>query len=593
VAARAHHVELSARQGDAEAVAVLRAAGQAAAQRAPTTAARWFEGALRLLPAEAVEEGVELLLARAGALAATGRFAESHAALLDSLRIVPGDAVALRVRLVVKCAAVENQLGLVAPARSRLERTLEELDDRDSPEAAALMVELAISALFQGEFEQMARWADGAIATAEPLSNQTLTATALAVEAAGAAMAASPAVGTAKRNEAARLVDTFSDEELASGLAAAGYLALAEMYLDHFEDSMRHAARALEVSRATGQGDLLALIIANLGPGLWVRGRTAEACEVLGDAVEAARLMDNAQSLCWTLFNYAYGLVAAGEIELALATAQESHELALALDPGPITGHAGSAYALALYESGEPARAADVLVSAAGGDELRMIGGAWRARNLELLTRCHLGAGSRADAERAAEAARACADEVGLPMARAMAELSAAALELDGGGAASSARRARAAVEELESVGDAFDAARARVVAGRALGRTGDTAAATVELEQAAAAFAAFGSPRHQAEAEQELRRLGRPVYRRSVGGTAPGGVAALTERELQLARLVVDRKTNPQIAAELFLSQKTVETHLRNIFRKVGVSSRVELARAVERADDAEGEGR
>ena len=67
-------------------------------------------------------------------------------------------------------------------------------------------------------------------------------------------------------------------------------------------------------------------------------------------------------------------------------------------------------------------------------------------------------------------------------------------------------------------------------------------------------------------------------------------GVESLTERELQLARLVVDRKTNPEIAAELFLSQKTVETHLRNIFRKVGVSSRVELARAVERAERAAG---
>jgi DNA-binding NarL/FixJ family response regulator len=56
------------------------------------------------------------------------------------------------------------------------------------------------------------------------------------------------------------------------------------------------------------------------------------------------------------------------------------------------------------------------------------------------------------------------------------------------------------------------------------------------------------------------------------------------------VARLVVDRKTNPQIAAELFLSQKTVETHLRNIFRKVGVSTRVELARVVERADGVGG---
>jgi DNA-binding NarL/FixJ family response regulator len=52
------------------------------------------------------------------------------------------------------------------------------------------------------------------------------------------------------------------------------------------------------------------------------------------------------------------------------------------------------------------------------------------------------------------------------------------------------------------------------------------------------------------------------------------------------VARLVVDRKTNPEIAAELFLSQKTVETHLRNIFPKIDVSTRVELARVVERAD-------
>jgi DNA-binding NarL/FixJ family response regulator len=46
---------------------------------------------------------------------------------------------------------------------------------------------------------------------------------------------------------------------------------------------------------------------------------------------------------------------------------------------------------------------------------------------------------------------------------------------------------------------------------------------------------------------------------------------------------------TNPQIAEALFLSPKTVETHMRNIFRKLDVSSRVEVARAVEHADRAE----
>jgi DNA-binding CsgD family transcriptional regulator len=60
----------------------------------------------------------------------------------------------------------------------------------------------------------------------------------------------------------------------------------------------------------------------------------------------------------------------------------------------------------------------------------------------------------------------------------------------------------------------------------------------------------------------------------------------SLTGRELEVARLIVDRRTNAEIAAELFLSSKTVETHIRNVLRKLDVSSRVEVARAVEQYD-------
>ena len=75
-------------------------------------------------------------------------------------------------------------------------------------------------------------------------------------------------------------------------------------------------------------------------------------------------------------------------------------------------------------------------------------------------------------------------------------------------------------------------------------------------------------------EARRELRKLG---ARAEVRGPATGedsGVGSLTKRELEIAELITDRLTNPQIAEKLFLSKKTIETHIRNIFVKLGASS-------------------
>jgi DNA-binding CsgD family transcriptional regulator len=96
-------------------------------------------------------------------------------------------------------------------------------------------------------------------------------------------------------------------------------------------------------------------------------------------------------------------------------------------------------------------------------------------------------------------------------------------------------------------------------------------------LQRAEAELAACGAVRYADEAARELRRLGRRVTRRGRGAAA--GDAGLTGRELEVARLVMAGKTNREIAAELFLSEKTVETHLRHAFEKLGVSSRAALA--------------
>ena len=83
------------------------------------------------------------------------------------------------------------------------------------------------------------------------------------------------------------------------------------------------------------------------------------------------------------------------------------------------------------------------------------------------------------------------------------------------------------------------------------------------------------------------MRALGHHIHRRSQPAAQDGtGVDALTQRELEVARRIVDRQTNRQIAEQLFLSPKTIETHIRNIFAKLGADSRVEVARIVERAE-------
>jgi DNA-binding NarL/FixJ family response regulator len=191
------------------------------------------------------------------------------------------------------------------------------------------------------------------------------------------------------------------------------------------------------------------------------------------------------------------------------------------------------------------------------------------------------------DARRAAALSAEVAAGYRLPLSTAIARRAAAAVAFRSGDAATAAELALDAAAGIEEVGARIEAALARELAGRALAQLGETDRAAVEFERAAAEMDACGAPRFRTRVERELRKLGRGVHRRSQQARPDAvGFASLTGRELEIARLVVDRRTNPEIASELFLSVKTVETHLRNIFRKLEAGSRVEVARIVERED-------
>jgi len=450
------------------------------------------------------------------------------------------------------------------------------------------MIELSVDGFHAGDHEAMRGWAERAVAAATPLGDRALLAAALSVRAWAGAMAGDGEHAQAHCDEATELVDALSDEEAARRLNTLAHLTAADVWLDRYPDATRHARRALEICRRTGQGEQFPLIVQMLGVSLWVQGKTHEAEELFEGAVEAARLSDNVQNLLWNLFNRSLAALAAGDLDVALATGEESVELAKAnMEPGIFSIATAATLAAALLEADQADRSVDLLPN--GGEELRVIGGGWRARFLEMHTRALLATGRRADAARAAAATQACADTVSLPTATGMASLATAAVALEAGEPTTAVERALAAAAAFESAEALWDAARARELAGRALAQAGDPDRATRELELAATAFDSFGALRYRDQAERELGKLGHRIHRRTRPGTADGsGIETLTARELQVANLVVDRRTNPEIAAQLYLSNKTVESHLRNIFRKLNVTSRVELARTVERAMQA-----
>lgn len=582
-AVRAHHVVQAARVGDRDAVAVLREAAEALAPRAPAGAARWFRAALDLLPDAAAEERLALWTALAGAEHACGNLVAAHAALLRCLDLVPQGAGG-RVRLVAYCAGIENVLGHHDTAHRRLVAALDALPDGASPEAVTLLVELARDGIHRLEFDSLQQWSRRALAAARPLGDRALLARSCAGAAFSGVFSGAVDEAVAPCAEAAALVDGLSDEALGwFPDPVAMHLAAAELFLDRLDDAHRHAERGLAIARAVGRDHLLPLLF---WAGL-VRttcGRLADAAAVYDDAVEIARLSGNATMLAWNLFGRSTTATATGDTELACTTAEESVAVLRGSPPVFVSVWASFTLAAAVAEAGDPHRAARVLTDAVGGASLPLLPPPLRPAGFALLARCRLAGGRRADAAAAVTAAAACADRSGLRADRAAALHAAAELALDD----DPATAAEHALRAVELAGAPVAVALARQLAGRALAAAGETTRATTELERAADDLDACGAAQRCAAAERELRKLGhRRLHRRTRPGEHDGaGLATLTGRELQVARLIADRRTNAQIAAELYLAPKTVETHVRNLFTKLDVSSRVEIARMVERAD-------
>jgi DNA-binding CsgD family transcriptional regulator len=135
----------------------------------------------------------------------------------------------------------------------------------------------------------------------------------------------------------------------------------------------------------------------------------------------------------------------------------------------------------------------------------------------------------------------------------------------------------REAIERLDQTRVRVDLARARLLYGEWLRRIGRRVDAREQLHTAHNTFATIGMEAFAERARRELIGTGVKVRRRSVETRGQ-----LTQQEEQIARLARNFMSNPEIGAKLFISARTVEWHLHNVFNKLGITSRKQLRTAL-----------
>jgi DNA-binding CsgD family transcriptional regulator len=439
--------------------------------------------------------------------------------------------------------------------------------------ALRVLVEASEAALYAGDVVRMSAIATRARALPAGRAEDGHEPLQAFLDGVAATLAGRPADGVPRLVTASRVGASAlrPPEVLQAGIAAitTGDAAAARVLLSR-------AARGARVGGATGltSNALEFLAISEI-----LLGRYVDAALHAREGLGLARTLGHPTTEASLLAALSLSAAFRGALDECRARAAETLHLAV----GQSLGLAGAAAEWALG-------VADVACGdvAAATDRLRAIGTGETGTGhplIALLSAPHLAeaavrAGEPATARAALDRFRPFAAACGQPWAGALtlrirALLAADPDEADELFAGANALHTRA--------GRPFEHARTLYLWGVRLRTDHQRAAATARLRTAAAMLEHLGDGKWAAQAHAELRVLGAPA--------APPGAdedPALTVREREIVRHVREGSTNREIAARLFLSPRTVDHHLRNVFRKLGIRSRTELLAASPAVHDA-----
>lgn len=375
----------------------------------------------------------------------------------------------------------------------------------------------------------------------------------------------------------------FAEQSGERGAAWSAHWALAMLggLTGRAEDARRHLAEAHRIADDLGSPLLRA----------WTSEVEIEYLAGIGEWDRAIAIAEETERVARTLGQHALrprvlvwlGLLhlGRGEIERGKARVDEAWELAhgnghahserdvFALVPAHI-GRA--AYAMAVGENSKAIRIGQTGLSIAD----RSGNVVWAIHRLmPVIAEASLWAADMPRASAIAQRMRRESKVLGQQLGLAWADACDALVELLSGDKGRAVTLLSGAVESLEAIPYVPDAARLRRQLARALAEVGDRDGAMRELRRAHDVFQRLGAARELDATRDQMRELGaRPPAR-----AATSGIGGLTGREVEIVRLVAARRSNKEIGTALGISARTASTHLSNIFSKLGVASRGELA--------------
>jgi len=560
----AQHLALGAPVGDEQAVRWLARAGREAMPRAPAAGAELLERALEIAgPSHLARD--DLLADLVVADVWCGRGTEGSERATEILRRVTNADVAERVRLALVQALLMQ--GRWRDALDAADRRCAE-PDVDDAERGRLLAETAIAEIYRWGPSAAHERAAAAIAIAGKSHDALLLTVAHmgqgianyfdskmhdAVEAARRAVAVAEGSDEARRRHpqfilgqalvgADRLEEAervhqgglVAGEELGTGWHTSWYhaaLASRRFYAGEWDDAVTMAEAALALADESGTGLARSYVECMLGLVALHRDDLMAAERRIIAAGEDARVAPGQIGSDWVPWSQALLQEARGDSEGGL------RELRSAFDQFESIGMLTSQIRVA----------AD-------------------------LTRLAIAAGDLATAERTAAATSEAASRSPIPTLEGLARMCRAA-------AGDDPDLYLSAMDAYRRSPRRFDHAYAAEQAATALANSGRVEEAVSYFAEAMDLYAHIGALRDEARLAAVMREHGLRRGARGARRRPSSGWDSLTPSEIEVVRLVVEGLSNPAIAKRLFISRHTVESHLRHVFAKLGVSSRTELA--------------